>query len=162
MSSWITKLNDEDAGKRAILKDSYALNYEVVRIQMIKANFKINKNSSQALLKTQFLDQIYVVLTRSTALSKLNILSNFVPRSINSSNLTLNHYEYLRKKKNLFITTFSQLKLFFALLNERAMLTNISNLMGDSRLEFTTFLFNWNLVIVNNCSYRCILYRWNC
>lgn len=51
MSSWIIKLNDEDAGKKAILKDSYALNYEVVRIQMIKAKFKINKNSSKALQK---------------------------------------------------------------------------------------------------------------
>ena len=76
--------------------------------------------------------QIYVA--RSTSLSKLNILSNFDPKIIKPNHLALNHYEYLRKEKNWFITTFSQKKSFVALPNARGMSTNISNLMGDSRL----------------------------
>ena len=67
-------------------------------------------------------------------MSKLNILSNFVLKSINPGNLTLSHNEYLRKENNSFITTFSQLKLFAALLNERGLLKNILNLMGHLRL----------------------------
>lgn len=48
------KLNDEYAGKKAILKDSYVLIHRVVPIQMIEANFKINKNSSQTSKKSTF------------------------------------------------------------------------------------------------------------
>ena len=76
--------------------------------------------------------QIYVA--RPTSLSKLNILSNFDPKIIKPNHLALNHYEYLRKEKNWFTTTFSQKKSFVALPNARGMSTNISNLMDDSRL----------------------------
>ena len=41
--------------------------------------------------------QIYVALSRSTSLSKLNILSDFDPKIIKLNRLALEHYEYLRK-----------------------------------------------------------------
>ena len=46
--------------------------------------------------------QIYVALSRSMSLSKLDILSDFDPKSIKPNHLALEHYEYLRKEKNLF------------------------------------------------------------
>ena len=45
--------------------------------------------------------QICVALSRSTSLSKLNILSNFDPKIIKPNHLALEHCEYLRKEKNL-------------------------------------------------------------
>ena len=88
--------------------------------------------------------QVYVALSRSTSLSKLNILSNFDPKVINASHLALSHHEYLRKKKNLFTTTFSQRKSIVEFKLSKSdvcgMLTNISNLMGDSRLVNVPFV----------------------
>ena len=46
--------------------------------------------------------QIYVALSRLMSLSKLNIHSDFDPKIIKPNHLALEHYEYLRKKKNLF------------------------------------------------------------
>ena len=48
------KLDDENTGKKVILKDSCALNHQVVSIQMVKTNIKISKNSSQTIKRTQF------------------------------------------------------------------------------------------------------------
>ena len=76
-----------------------------------------------------------VAPSRSKSLSILNILSNFDTKIIKSNYLALNHYEYLRKEKNLFTKTFSQKKSFVALLNVRGTLTYTSNFMGDSRLK---------------------------
>ena len=53
--------------------------------------------------------------------------SNFDSKIIKPNHLVINHYEYLRKEKNLFTKTFLQKKSFVALLNVRGMLTNISN-----------------------------------
>ena len=53
--------------------------------------------------------------------------SNFDSKIIKSNHLVINHYEHLRKEKNLFTKTFLQKKSFVALLNVRGMLTNISN-----------------------------------
>ena len=82
--------------------------------------------------------QVYVALSRSTSLSKLNILSNFDLKVINANHLAFSHHEYLRKKKNLFTTTFSQKKSIvefkLSKSNVCGMLTNILDLMGDSRL----------------------------
>ena len=78
--------------------------------------------------------QIYVALSQSASLSKSDILSKFDPIIIKLNHLALNHYEYLRKEYNLFTATFSEKKSFVGLLNLREMLTNISNLMGDSIL----------------------------
>ena len=162
------KLDDENTGKNATLKDSYVLNHQVLPVHMVEANNKISKKSLQTLKRTQFPltltwactvhkgqgltlliilvffelvkqktfspGQVSVALSRSTSLSKLNILSNFDPEVINANHLTLNHHEYLRKKKNLFTTTFSQMKSIVALLNVCGMLINTSNLTGDSRL----------------------------
>ena len=36
-----------------MLKDSYALNHQVVPIQMVEATIKISKNSSQTFKRTQ-------------------------------------------------------------------------------------------------------------
>ena len=48
ISSSITKvylkLDVENEGKKAMLKDSHALNHQVVSIQMVEANIKISKN----------------------------------------------------------------------------------------------------------------------
>ena len=48
------KLDDENAGKRAMLKDSYALNHQLVPVQIVGANIKISKNSSQTLKRLIF------------------------------------------------------------------------------------------------------------
>ena len=48
------KLDDKNAGKKAMLKDSYALNHQVLPVQMVEANIKISKNSSQRFKRTQF------------------------------------------------------------------------------------------------------------
>ena len=52
--------------------------------------------------------QIYVVLTRSTFLSKLIILSDFEPKIIRATQLAIEQYEYLIKEKHLIINFFSQ------------------------------------------------------
>ena len=78
--------------------------------------------------------QIYVALSRSTSLSKLNILSDFDPKIIKPNHLALEHYEYLRKEKNLFTQRSSLKKTFLALLNIRGLVTNILDFTGDSRL----------------------------
>ena len=78
--------------------------------------------------------QIYVTLSQSTLLSKLNIISNFDPKIVQPNHLALNHYEYLRKENNIFTTTVLQKKSFVALLNVRRMFTNVSNFMRDSKL----------------------------
>ena len=78
--------------------------------------------------------QIYVALSRSTSLSKLNILSDFDPKIIKPNHLALEHYEYLRKEKNLFTQRSSLKKSFLALLNIRGLVTNILDFAGDSRL----------------------------
>ena len=46
--------------------------------------------------------QIYVALSRSFSLSKLNILSDSDPKIIKPNHLALEHYEYRIKEKNLF------------------------------------------------------------
>ena len=48
------KLNDENAGKKVMLKDSNSLNHKVVSIRKVEANIKISKNSSQKFKITQF------------------------------------------------------------------------------------------------------------
>ena len=63
--------------------------------------------------------------------------SNFDPKIIKPNQLALNHYEYLRKKKNLFTPTFSQKNAFFALISVCGMLKNF---MGDPRLMNATLL----------------------
>ena len=78
--------------------------------------------------------QIYVGLSRSTSLSKLNILSDFDPKIIKPNHLALEHYEYLRKEKNLFTQRSSLKKTFLALSNIHGLVTNISDFTGDSRL----------------------------
>ena len=60
--------------------------------------------------------------------------SNFDSKIIKYNHLVINHYEHLRKEKNLFTKTFLQKKSFVALLNVPGMLTNISNLLGYPRL----------------------------
>ena len=84
--------------------------------------------------------QIYVALSQSTLLSKLNTISNFDPKIVQSNHLALNHYEYLRKENYLFTTTFLQKKSFVALLNVRRMFTNVSNFMSDSKLIDVPFV----------------------
>ena len=69
--------------------------------------------------------QIYVALARSTSLSKLNILSDFDPKIIKPNHLALEHYEYLRKEKDLFTQKSSLKKTFLALLNIRGLVTYI-------------------------------------
>ena len=78
--------------------------------------------------------QTYVALSRSTSLSKLNILSDFDPKIIKPNHLALEHYEYLRKEKNLISQRSSLKKPFLALLNIRGLVTNILDFTGDSRL----------------------------
>ena len=78
--------------------------------------------------------RIYVALSRSASLSKLNILSDFDPKIIKPNHLALEHYEYLRKEKNLFTQRSSLKKTFLALLNIRGLVTNILDFTGDSRL----------------------------
>ena len=78
--------------------------------------------------------QIYVTLSRSTSLSKLNILSDFDPKINKLNHLTLEHYEYLRKEKNLFTQKSSLKKQFLALLNICGLVTHILDFTGDSRL----------------------------
>ena len=48
------KLDDENAGKRVMLKDLYVLNHQVVLTQMVEENIQISKNSSQTLKEAQF------------------------------------------------------------------------------------------------------------
>ena len=69
--------------------------------------------------------QIYVALSRSTSLSKLNILSDFDPKIIKPNHLALEHYEYLRKEKDLLTQRSSLKKTFLALLNIRGLVTYI-------------------------------------
>ena len=76
--------------------------------------------------------QIYVALSRSASLSTLNILSDFDPKIIKPNHLALEHYEYLRKEKNLFTQRSSLKKPFLALLNIRGLVTNILDFIGDS------------------------------
>ena len=78
--------------------------------------------------------QTYVALSRSTSLSKLNILSDFDPKIIKPNHLALEHYEYLRKERNLFTQRSLLKKPFLALLNIRGLVTNILDFTGDSRL----------------------------
>ena len=78
--------------------------------------------------------QIYVALSRSTSLSKLNILSDFDPKIIKPNHLALEHYEYLRKEKILFTQRYSLGKPFPALLNILGLVTNTLDFTGDSRL----------------------------
>ena len=47
-------LDEQNAGINAMSKDLYASNYKVVRIQRIKANIIISKNSSETFKRTQF------------------------------------------------------------------------------------------------------------
>ena len=47
-------LDEQNAGINAILKDLYASNYKVMRIQRVKANIIISKNSSETFKRTQF------------------------------------------------------------------------------------------------------------
>ena len=67
-------------------------------------------------------------------MSKLSILSDFDPKIIKRNHLALEHYEYLRKEKNLFTQRSSLKKSFLALLNIRGLVTNILDFTGDSRL----------------------------
>ena len=46
--------------------------------------------------------QIYVALSRSTSLSKLNILSDFGPKFIKPNHLALEHYNIWEKKRTYF------------------------------------------------------------
>ena len=78
--------------------------------------------------------RIYVALSRSASLSKLNILFDFDPKIIKPNHLALEHYEYLRKEKNLLTQRSSLRKPFLALLNICGLVTNILNFTGDSRL----------------------------
>lgn len=55
--------------------------------------------------------QIYVALSRSASLSKLNILSDFISNAIKPNYSALEHYECLRKEKDLFIKISSLKKL---------------------------------------------------
>ena len=48
------KLDDENAGENAMLKDSYALKHQVKPIQIVEPNVKICKTSLQAFKETQF------------------------------------------------------------------------------------------------------------
>ena len=50
--------------------------------------------------------QIYVALYRSTSLSNLNIFAEFDPKINKPNHLALEHYEYLRKEKNLITQRF--------------------------------------------------------
>ena len=84
--------------------------------------------------------QTYVALSCSTSLSKLNILSDFDPKIIKPNHLALEHYEYLRKEKNLFTQRSSLKKSFLALLNIRGLVTNILDFAGDSRLLPVPFI----------------------
>ena len=152
------KLDDQNAGKNAMSKDLYASKYKVVPIQRIEANIIISKNSSETFKRTQFPltlawtctvhkvslelikqrsfspGQIYVALSRSTSLSKLNILSDFDPKIVEPNHLALEHYKYLRKERNLFTQRSSLKKPFLTLLNIRGIVTNILDFTGDSRL----------------------------
>ena len=78
--------------------------------------------------------QIHVALSRSLSLSKLNILSDFDPKIVKPNHLALEHYEYLRKEKNLFTQGSSLKKIFLAFLNICGLVTNILDFTGDSRL----------------------------
>ena len=78
--------------------------------------------------------QIDFALSRSTSLSKLNILSDFDLKIIKLNHLALEHYEYLRKEKNLLAQRSLLKKPFLALLNIRGLVTNILDFTGDSRL----------------------------
>ena len=78
--------------------------------------------------------QTYVALSRSTSLSKLNILSDFDLKIIKLNHLALEHCEYLRKEKNLLAQRSLLKKPFLALLNIRGLVTNILDFTGDSRL----------------------------
>ena len=48
------KLDDENAGENAMLKDSYALKHQVKPVQIVEPNVKICKTSLQAFKETQF------------------------------------------------------------------------------------------------------------
>ena len=78
--------------------------------------------------------QIHVAFSRSTSLSKPNILSDFDPKIIKSNHLALEHCECMRKENNLFTQRSSLKKPLLALLNIRGLVTNISDFTGDSRL----------------------------
>ena len=52
--------------------------------------------------------QFYVALSRSTFLSKLNILSDFDPKIVRANELAIGQHEYLKKEKQLIIKLFSQ------------------------------------------------------
>ena len=62
-------------------------------------------------------EQFYVALSRSASLPKLNIRSDFGPQIIKPNQLVLEHHEYLRKERNLFIQRSSLKKPFLAFLN---------------------------------------------
>ena len=47
-------LDEQNAGINAISKDLYASNYKVMRIQRVKANIIISKNSSETFKRIQF------------------------------------------------------------------------------------------------------------
>ena len=64
------KLDDENAGKNAMLKDSYALKHQVVSIQIVEPNAKICKYSLQAFKRTQF----PLTLARTCTLHKFKVL----------------------------------------------------------------------------------------
>ena len=62
------------------------------------------------------------------------MLSDFDPKIIKPNHLALEHYEYLRKEKNVFTQRSSLKKPFLALLNIRELVTNILDFTGVSRL----------------------------
>ena len=49
------KLDDEKAGKNAMLKEPYTSKHKVVPIQKVEANIKINKSSPETFKRSQFL-----------------------------------------------------------------------------------------------------------
>ena len=66
--------------------------------------------------------QFYVALSRSTFLSKLNILSDFDPKIIRANQLAIGQHEYLKKEKQLIIKLFFTKKPLVARLNIKGML----------------------------------------
>ena len=84
--------------------------------------------------------EIYVALSRSTSLSKLNLLSYFDPKITKPNHLALQHYEYLRKENNLFTQRSSLKKPFYALLNIHGLVTSILHFTGDSRLLYVPLI----------------------
>ena len=60
------KLDDINASKNPVLKDSFALNHQVLPIKMVEANIKISKNSAQTFQKNSIsTDMYYTQSTRS-------------------------------------------------------------------------------------------------